>query len=236
MASFLSVHEPGFWLVIAVLAGVALLAGWSFTPRRWRSWLLPAYWIGIPYLALIAGAVSPRLMGLRFLDWPANLRLGGGLLLAVLGLVALGRIFLLFERENGKQSGDDTVSRPSPSRWLGVLLTVALCGAEEFYWCFLRGMFWELLQSLPWTVELPAYWSIWLAALLALPWALLPQPSAGARLAKVTILVVTSVVFLYTRNFWLCWFLHAAMWLMLKPQSLQDAKNHKGDAIRAIPL
>ena len=58
----------------------------------------------------------------------------------------------------------------------------------------------------------PAYWAVWLAALLALPSALALQPAAGTRLGKAT--VVTSVLFFYTRNFWFCWAIHAFAWLL----------------------
>jgi hypothetical protein len=101
--------------------------------------------------------------------------------------------------------------------WIGVGALIGLCGAEEFFWSFLRGAFWEIALTLPNVVEVPAYWAVWMAALLALPLVIVLQPSGSRRLAKLTILVVTSVVFFFTRNFWLCWFLHAAIWLLLAP-------------------
>jgi hypothetical protein len=55
---------------------------------------------------------------------------------------------------------------------------------------------------------------VWGGALLVLPLSLLLQPTGLQRLVKLVILVVTSVLFLYTRNFWLCWLVHAALVLL----------------------
>ena len=67
MAAFTSFHAPGFWLVIAVLGGVAVAAARPFVPAAWRTLLFAGFWIGLPYLALVAGGVSPGLMGLLYI-------------------------------------------------------------------------------------------------------------------------------------------------------------------------
>ncbi len=69
-----------------------------------------------------------------------------------------------------------------------------------------------------------AYWSIWIAALLALPFSLLHQPTAYHRLVKAAILVMTSILFFYTRNFWLCWAVHAIAWLLLAQPTVASAR------------
>ena len=92
MLALSNFHEPGVWLVISVLCGVALLAGWSFTPNVWRPWLAFSYWVAIPYLALLTGAVSPRLMGLRYMDWSNSFQAGAALFL-VLVVLATRRPF-----------------------------------------------------------------------------------------------------------------------------------------------
>ena len=63
-------------------------------------------------------------------------------------------------------------------------------------------------------LTLPAYWATWGAALLILPDLILQREQTPARLVRVAILVATSVLYIYTRNFWLCWILHALPALM----------------------
>ena len=232
MSAFLSFHEPGFWLVVGLLCGIALLAAWPFVPQTRRSWLLLAYWLLVPYLALISGGVSPRLMGLYHLDWPNSLRLGVGIVFVLLVAVAVARIGLSVDqrRQGADVPGAELSARSE--RWAKWLAAIGLCGAEEFFWSFLRGALWEIALSFPETVKLPAYWAVWLAALLALPFVLVFQPSAPARLIKIAILVATSILFFYTRNFWLCWFLHATMWLALAP--LSDKKEPRMEQIGQI--
>ncbi|MBK8049596.1 MAG: hypothetical protein IPK16_22300 [Anaerolineales bacterium] len=208
MSAFTSFHEPGFWLVAAILLGIVVAAAWFVVRTAWRMWMVIAYWLGIPYLALLTGAVSPRLMGVQFLDWPITFRLGVGLIIGLLVLVMVARLVL-------QPSADDhSVGTAPPTIWLVALATVGLCGAEQLFWCFLRGALWELLLSVT-VVALPAYWAVWLAALLALPLTIAVHGGASWRVLAVGALVVTSVVFFYTRNFWLCWFVHAVLWMVL---------------------
>lgn len=215
MAHFASFSEPGFWLVISGLFAVALLAGRPFAPSRWRSWLAVSYWVLIPYFALLAGAVSPRLMGLYWLDWRATFQIGAGLLLISLLLALIGR---LLASPSAEPASDRVWSQRAA--WVGQ------AGAEEWFWCFLRAAFWELLLSFPGITTLPLYAAIWGAALLVLPLALALQPNAGLRAIKVSALVVTSILFLYTRNFWLCWLLHASLVVVFTPAVLLGRQSH----------
>lgn len=210
MDAFLSFHGPGFWLVIALLAGVVALGVRPYLPPRGRVWSLVAFWVLPPYLALLLGGVSPRLMGIAYVDWTITLRLGVGLAFAILVLAGGARLFLL---SGGAHQPTDAPSRtPPPARQTTAIL---LSGTEEWFWCFLRAAVTEtvVFLRLPW--EVPLYWSIWIAALLALPFALAAQPTALHRLAKGAILMMTSILFFYTRNFWLCWAVHAIAWLLL---------------------
>jgi hypothetical protein len=212
MLALSSFHEPGVWLVISALCGVALVAGWSFAPDSWRAWLALAYWVAIPYLALLAGAVSPRLMGLRFLDWSNNFQAGTALFLVLVILAGVARLLTM-----APQRSAPSTPGLQFATWTCVGAVVVLCGAEEFFWSFLRGALWEIALTLPLSIDVPAYWAVWIAALLALPLALIVQPSTPRRLVKIATLMVTTVVFFYTRNFWLCWLLHAAIWILLVP-------------------
>lgn len=209
MAHFTSFAEPGFWLVMAGLFAVVLLAGRAYAPPAWRNWLPLAYWLLIPYLALLAGAVSPRLMGLVWLDWRATFQVGAGLLLATVLLALVGRLLTSPSAEPADDGG-----WPQRAAWVGE------AGAEEWFWCFLRAALSELLLAWPEVVALPLYTAIWAAGALALPLALLLQPNGGMRVIKAAALVVTSILFLYTRNFWLCWLVHAALVLVFTPAIL----------------
>ncbi|MCB0152753.1 MAG: hypothetical protein KDE01_34505, partial [Caldilineaceae bacterium] len=76
----------------------------------------------------------------------------------------------------------------------------------------------ELMLALQVSVQLPLYWSIWIAAVLALPLSLAYRTSGYARLVMLAVLVMTSILFFYTRNFWLCWAVHASVLLLLSVQ------------------
>jgi hypothetical protein len=218
VSAFTGWREPGFWLVLTLLIGVAVLAGRPFLPPRWRTPILVVYWAFLPYLALIAGAVSPRLMGLIYLDWLTTLRLGLGLA-AVLVAAALGGRLLLQRNLPGTAEEEPAAH----VTWAALGLGILLAGGEEFFWCFLRGSVAEVLWQQPAAFPLPEYVAVWVAALLALPFALVVQPSWSLRLVQTAILIATSVLFFYTRNFWLCWFVHAALWLILAPAGIERA-------------
>jgi hypothetical protein len=175
--------------------------------------LAPLYWLLLPYMALLVGAVSPRLMGLYWFDWRATLEVGAGLLLAI-GTLAVAAWLFAMPRTQAAIGG----------RWSERLLVVFLAGAEEWYWCFVRAALWQIALALPALDAPPIYWSVWGGALLVLPLALLLQPSGPQRLVKVVILVVTSVLFLYTRNFWLCWLVHAALALLFTTAAWYDRR------------
>ena len=165
MSAFTGWREPGFWLVLALLIGVAVLAGRPFLPPRWRTPALLAYWVLLPYAALIAGAVSPRLMGLVYIDWLTTLRLGLGLAAGLLAVALGGR--LLLQRNLALSSEEEPAAFAAwPSLWLAILLS----GGEEFFWCFLRGAVAEVLWMQQAAVPLPDYVAIWAAALLRCLW------------------------------------------------------------------
>ena len=49
----------------------------------------------------------------------------------------------------------------------------------------------------------------------ALPAVLLQPLGRADKLLKVAILFISAILFIFTRNFWLCWIFHAAAWLLL---------------------
>jgi hypothetical protein len=216
-------HAPLFWLFIAAAASAAvhLLTRSLSTPWRRIFWL--GHWLVIPYLGLLFGGLSPRLMGLAYIDWQISLSLGFGLIFAVLALLLLVRAAV--------ELAAPLPSAPpvQPIRWeematgqpIGASMTWATVGGvtllaaiREFHWAFLRGGLWEVLLSLPNPPELPAYWAIWIAASVAIAEILLRRLDFARTLFQVVILITTSILFFYTVNFWLCWILHAAAQLL----------------------
>lgn len=198
--------RPGFWLLLSFgLSGLTLMAA-HFLPEKvvWR--LRMGRWVLTPYLGLLVGGLSPRLLGLSDIDWVAGLGLGVGLIFAIWLLLALIRATLHQEE-----------TTPETARPAGrpLLEQIAWAGAQEFHWVFLRGALWEMLLALPTPPQLPGYWAIWLASLLALPGIFVQYRHTSQRLIAGMLLITTAIIFFYTRNFFLCWLLHAsAGWLI----------------------
>jgi hypothetical protein len=149
-------------------------------------------------------------MGIFWIDWRTTFQLGAGLLL-VIGLLALVAWMFSIPRGEPGSGGD----------WARRLALIGLAGAEEWFWCFLRAALWEIALAMPPVAVSPVYWSAWGAALLALPLAVALQPRGPLRLVKLAILAVTTVVFIYTHNFWLCWLVHASLALLFTPAILR---------------
>ncbi len=232
LLAFIHPQAPAFWL----LAGLATLPFLPWLERRspsgWRSWIRSAHHLLIPYAGLLLGGLSPRLMGLNELDWATSLGFGLLFIFVVGVLLVAARITL--------EAGHPPHRRPSihPGRatplagevageggWrrLGRLLLDS--GYEEFYRVFLRGGLWELLVRWPTPVQLPGYWAIWLATLLVLPEILWRRWSASQKLLDGVILLTTSILFFYTRNFWLCWILHGAIRLIFAPLAAEPVEG-----------
>jgi hypothetical protein len=106
-------------------------------------------------------------------------------------------------------------------------------GALQFHWSFLRGAIWEMILALPEPPATPSYWAVWLAAGLALLQIVLVRPGFLRLVYHATLLTMTSVLFLYSRNFWLCWILHAAGSIILEGESLPAGLQSLRPARRA---
>ncbi|HRJ43149.1 MAG: hypothetical protein KJZ86_21785 [Caldilineaceae bacterium] len=201
--------RPGFWLLLSFgLSGLVLMVG-PLLSARWSRRLRAGRWVLTPYLGLLAGGLSPRLLGLSDIDWVAGLGLGVGLTSAIWLLLALVRATL--HRE--------TLDRgPSDSRGISLAEQIVWAGAREFHWVFLRAAVWEMLLALPAPPELPGYWAIWLASLLALPGLFIQHRQTSQRVIGGLLLITTAILFFYTRNFYLCWLLHASAGLLIDQQ------------------
>jgi len=105
------------------------------------------------------------------------------------------------------------------------------------HWVFLRGAVWELLLALPSPPESPGYWAVWLASLLALPELVIQHRHTSQRIIAGVLLVTTAILFFYTRNFFLCWLLHASVRLLTgAEQAGIDTAPPPGDAANPMAL
>jgi hypothetical protein len=209
-----------FLILLSLLTALPLLL--------WRHWfsarqLRIAYlcrWLLIPYLGLLTGALSPRLMGLSDIDWLVGFQVGLGLTFAILVALLLVRSSvdfdapepndLLAERTGSDNAPDESLIAHQVN-WTGAVRALLMAGGEEFHWSFLRAAVQEILLRSTGASLSAAYPAVWIAALLAAPEALLRTTSTAARFAQLITLIATTVLFLLTRNFWLCWALHAAI-------------------------
>ena len=211
----LSPYSPGFWLLVSFLSTALLNSIQGYIPARWRGLLWFALWLLIPYMGLLMGALSPRLMGLAGHDWLAGLGLGLGIIFAVVILLMLARAVTDLGAPTATPL--DAAGRIG---WHTLSSTLLWCGIEQFHWVFLRGGIWEMLQTLPNPPELVGYWAVWSAAVVIIIELLMFRPAFFPLLIQLVALITTSILFLYTRNFWLCWVMHAAVQLLTAPPSI----------------
>ena len=201
------------WLIDRVLTGVRGLG-----PRQWRSWagwpwlldiLRWTYMIGLPFLLLVSGLLSPAQIGLSELDWVGAVRRGGVVSVAALLLLLIAWRSFLRAWENGPIEGK-YVREPLT---IACVVSLAEVTALQLHWDFYR----IAAAALPWEVD--TYWTAWLgAALILVQWGLNPwvwrslrSPGAAERaLRRWVMLIVSTALFLVARNLWLPWLVHVA--------------------------
>jgi hypothetical protein len=206
MSVFTLLDNPRFWLLLNLSSAILLrLLGGTLSYRVKQTANLTR-WLLIPYLGLLAGGLSPRLLGLTNLDWQASLSLGVAIVVAVLSGLVLVRLVT---------TQPALSPRTNPPAITSPLASIFYSGAEELHWCFLRGALWEIFLALSVTPEQAAYQAIGAAALYTALELLLGKASVTHKLLKTVVLVATSVLFFYTHNFWLGWLLHSLSWLIL---------------------
>lgn len=217
--------RPGFWLLLSVGLSLFFLAAGRVLPQQFRWWLRVGRWTLTPYLGLLVGGLSPRLMGLSDLDWVAGLGLGVGLIFAIWLFLALFQAAL-----HREESASEPGSGLPGWQW------ITEAGAQEFHWSFLRGAVWELLLALPAPPALPGYWAVWLATALALPGIFTHHRQIPQQLIRLLLLLTTAVLFFYTRNFYLCWLLHASATFLIGQGRLSGGGEFaSGEAVDKSP-
>lgn len=244
-------QQPGCWVLISLGSGI--LASWLLwlalgldARRSGRlgsflsapagmalTRLMRSAWLIVPgYAALLAGAASPRLMGLTQIRWTAPF--GSGLAFSVLIVAMLLLAGLSYRRT--KQAAH----LPWPSLPAGIAVSAGLlleAGALQWHWAFYRSATVEAATIAGATA--PLYWGTWLGASLVLleaclsptVWRDLRLPGhAEPRILQGVLLLATSVLFLLSRNFWLAWAVHAVVVLTLEPRlrgSVSPAPGNK---------
>jgi len=213
---------PMGWLLADLLLGVVILIFYQLFPSAYRPAIRNLRWVLLPYGALLTGGISPRLMGLTGINWLTSFGLGIGVIAALLALLIFVRSttdFIAIAPENALAESSEAGRSPKSTSTYRPFSLVPLftAGAEEFHWSFLRGALWEILQSSTQPMEQGAYWAVWFAALFALPTIFRFQSTPLARFFNVILLLLTTVLFIYTQNFWLCWLLHGLVLLLLTP-------------------
>jgi hypothetical protein len=161
-------------------------------------------------------------MGISAIDWRTSLSLGITIICGVLVALILVQATTTLAAAPDDPGAAQLTKKGSSATALPLAAMYTLRflqnGAEEFHWAFLRGSLWELLLAAPNLLNVPAYAAVWLAAGLAGLDILATQPSGPMRISKGIVLIATTILFFYTRNFWLCWLLHGAAWFILQQQ------------------
>jgi len=183
--------------------------------RRWPGapWLALAarlaYCLGVPYAALLLGVADARRMGLAGLPWWPELPVGAAAGLAGTALLAWswGRVATVTYRRGSRRRLflAEWKALRAPWGWVWLVLEV-LC--LQMSWAFVRGAAIRLVGL---------YAGVFLGlALLGATWLLRPGrlESLGDIEARASafltagLAVITSLVFLYAENLWLCGLVH----------------------------
>jgi hypothetical protein len=165
-------------------------------------------------------------MGISGINWFASFGFGLVLIGGVLVVLIIVRSVTSFSFSPPMPSTAIEVrpQRNPPAPYVTFLPDSLLdIGAEEFHWAFLRSATWEIFLAIPFLATQAGYWAAWVAVLLALPEVLRYQITFTQRLCKCALLITTTVLFLFTRNLWLSWFLHTLGWSVLASVTPNDA-------------
>lgn len=217
-------QAPLGWLGASLLCGLGLMLLYRQAPLAYRHPLYIARWLVIPYLGLLAGGISPRLMGLTGIHWSASFGFGlvliGGVLVVLLMVRSITALSLPVNPPPNPLAQQSTYLSVHAATALPISLLQL--GAEEFHLAFLRSAIWEILLTFPQSSPQAGYWAAWTALGLALPEALHYHPTFAQRFCKCALLVTTTVLFIFTRNLWLSWLLHSLGWAILAPATVAN--------------
>lgn len=223
------------------IISVAIVSGWHYLAEnqagdqlwqniseQWRGRLAQFfYFVGIPYLALVFGILTPQLLGLKGLEyfnlinWSSNatgvqiqqavtLMLLEWLLDFNMILLAGSVALLVFAFVWVRLSKQGVIVRTT--RW-----PVAIVVYYAVHWTFYRAVFWAVTGTLYSGVVLGG-------GLVLLEWTLVSvfkkqHPLQNQELLiNAIILVLTSTIFFYSPNFWLLLPIHWLMAVIVNPE------------------
>lgn len=179
-----------------------------------RFWLVQtfrfAYYVGLPFLALIRGAMSPRLLGLSHLDWIGGIGSGVPLGLGAFLLLAWGwshYIRSLGRRKVERPRLAEVHTLSQPWGWPLILLEVIYL---EAHWAFYRSGPLAVLRD---------YWGVFAGlGVVLIEWAMNPKlrrslgtERQGEIVWNGSLALVIAIIFLFTRNLWLCALIHLGL-------------------------
>jgi len=236
-------QAPVGWLGATLLCGLGLWLIYQQTPAIYRRPLRNIRWFVIPYLGLLTGGLSPRFMGLTGINWFASFGFGLVLIAGILAVLTLVRSVMAFSGSATTVTSPTGLSQSLAGQQqreserqkqyaTAFSISVLNIGAEEFHLAFLRSALWEMLLTFSVTMTQAGYWAAWAALTLALPEALYYPATMTQRLCKGALLVATTVLFIFTRNFWLCWLLHLLGWILLAPSANTNTQPKEWSSFR----
>ncbi len=218
----------GWWAAIAFAAQAAAvnLAGFlrirlpgGFGGPAWRvpaPYVRALWFIGVPYLALISGAATLRQYALVDLDWRQTL--GAGVPMTLLGFALGALVIWLYGRGPMRAHMPDVLPaeerRAQASEPWGVAFVLLDSLSLQAHWLLYRAGATLALND-------PNLGALAGIALVALEWAADMRLWLRARtpgqaddlLMQAGLLVLSTVVFVFTRNFWFSLAAHALVWL-----------------------
>jgi hypothetical protein len=216
---------PVIWVLASMV--LAVLATLAFSPARAAHFRLTpggrlntqvgrlAYYVGLPYIALLTRALSPLDLGLAgnsgpivgwsSVDWLRNL--GAAFVVGVLALVPI----VLAARRLARTAQPLGVDERSTG---AILLEAAYA---EIHWAFYRAAPLVILGDVYWATVI-GLGLIGVEVLVTLVRnGLGPQPEEyQAWLGQALLLAMSAAVFIATRNVWLALLLHIAVELAIK--------------------
>lgn len=218
----LSLAIPILWIAVSLITSLAV----AIIRRKWTAsqqyWVDNARWVLIPYIALLSGHLSPRLMGLTEFNWLSSISIGAGFITVVAILLTLvlnnGTDLLQANQipHGGQTQPDSSLGTTQQGKTAAQLIVSG--AAQQFHWAFLRSALWETLLRIGFTSPAAVNLGIWVGSLIAALELLLHKRNTVQRLVDLTTLLLTTILFFYTRNLWLCWVLHIMVSFLLKPQ------------------
>jgi hypothetical protein len=235
--AFVSLALPTGWYWLK--KGQSKTQSWQNLEQRWLGRTAEFfYFVGLPYLALLFGLLTPKLLGLKGLEHFAlistsnlsmvSLAVGAqkaitlmlveslvdsGVMIGagLIGLIILGGITLGLARY-GISVGTFQTS---------VVDTIYYC----LHWAFYRAIFWSMTGDLYLGVVLGGGLVMLEGGVIIWLQQGRPAQLSSPFLMEVIILILTSAIFFYCPNLWLLWPIHLAMVVLIKNKSLlKEAK------------